>query len=78
MTSFYRIDGRWNDDGSEFSGMLMCESHDTLDGEDGEPVFDDCEYSDEDVFFYGMSRSEAEEEIGVRGSEFTITAVYDD
>lgn len=58
----YPIDGLYNDDKTYFESYLVCEDQ-TID-------------NDDNVFFYGMSRSKAIQNIGVPGTDFTITKVH--
>ena len=61
----YSIAGYWKDDQSEFSGLLVKDTHD----------FD--EMDDDDIFYYGLSEKDIQGSIeskGDDGLEFVITS----
>ena len=65
--SVYSASITFNDDPETvIDGNLFSEYGDVPDG-----------YCDDDIFFYGMSRKQAIESIGIEGFEFTILSVSD-
>ena len=68
---YYRINGYWKDDLSKFEGDLVRAF-------DDEPSQDD-EYTDDDIFYYGLSEEEIKQSIesGENDSlEFVITSYH--
>ena len=66
---YCRISGYWKDDKSEFEGYIVREY-------DDEPSEDD-EFTDEDIFYYGLSESEIQSAIKDcedTGVDFVITS----
>jgi len=67
-----RVDGYWSNDGTPFEGYLIHE----FDGlEDGD------HYTDDEIFFYGVSRATIEKSLAESGEckidDFVITAIVD-
>lgn len=67
---FFRANIRWLNDGSEKENYLFCET---------ELLPKLSTYFDDDVFFYGLTRNEAEWLIGNprKGDEFEFLEVFD-
>ena len=66
---YCKISGYWKDDKSEFEGYIVR-------AYDDEPSEDD-EFTDEDIFYYGLSESEIQSAIADPendGLEFVITS----
>jgi hypothetical protein len=67
MSKFFKIDGYYKDDKSEFSGLIVKE-------------FDDAEEDenrDNQIFFYGLSETDIQQAIADKGDdtlEFVITS----
>lgn len=72
-TLFFTINGYWKDDRSPIDGYLVYAYDNSIEG--GE--FDDYPYSDDDVFYYGLSEDDiklAIEEGEDNALEFVITS----
>lgn len=65
MREYFKIDGYWKDDHSEFEGYIVTNYHDIDDD------FDD------DIFFYGLEKSDIEKAISDKENtifDFVITS----
>lgn len=62
MAKLYTISGYWKDDGSEFENYLVTDIDSVPDG-----------YSEEDIFFFGLSEKELQESSESDMQEFVIT-----
>ncbi|QQV91445.1 hypothetical protein M1M25_gp015 [Tenacibaculum phage Gundel_1] len=69
MADFYSINGYWKDDKTEFKELIVSEMDGCFEGI--EP------YSDDDIFFYGLSESNLLEAIELKeetAHDFVITS----
>jgi len=65
MANYFKINGYWKDDKSEFSNYLVKDTHDVN------------EYEDNSIFFYGLSEKDLKEAIKAKedtAQEFVITS----
>lgn len=68
-SDYYKVDGYWTDSGECFYGYVMC-NYDYL-------IANDHGIEEEDVFYFGVSKSVAEQNIDEEWDDFVITSVYD-
>ena len=68
-SDYYLIDGYWINSGEAFDGYIMCNYEYFIPNDNG--------ITDEDVFYYGMSRDVAELNIESDTFDFVIIEVYD-
>jgi len=68
---FYIIDGFWTDDRSNFYDYVVTDTHDVLDDRNSSGLTDD------DIFFYGLSREALTRAVETRqpvANQFVITS----
>ena len=73
--AYFKVNGYWKDDKSEFEGYIIREFDDAI--PEGET---DCGFTDDDIFFYGLSETDIIEAIRLGEdtvNDFVLTNLVD-